>query len=177
VLSAIGGIELWAPADAIDVMAAVASLLAKPRPAYLRASREPASALPLGAGVVRTNGAIGKVVLLSTGLASQWASEAVAALAQRGVLMPWSHVARLDEAVLHGWTRLHPLMTHVVVLEDHSTIGGLADTLRRIAAPNLQVSSLGWPGHWHGEAGPINALRSAHGLDTAAIIRRIEELL
>ena len=66
---------------------------------------------------------------------------------------------------------------HVVVLEDHSTIGGLADTLRRIAAPNLQVSSLGWPGHWHGEAGPINALRSAHGLDTAAIIRRIEELL
>jgi transketolase len=41
VLGAIGGIELWAPADATDVVAAVASLLATPRPAYLRTSREP----------------------------------------------------------------------------------------------------------------------------------------
>jgi transketolase len=75
VLSAIGGIELWAPADAIDVAAAVASLLANPRPACARAANRfrvrRSAQVP-----VPENGAVGALVLLATGFASHWASEA-----------------------------------------------------------------------------------------------------
>jgi transketolase len=177
VLSAIGGIELWAPADIIDVAAAVTSLLESPRPAYLRTSREPVRALPLDQGTIRTNGIIGKVALLSTGFASQWASEVVAILSRRGIAVPWGHVAQLEAAVLRRWIGLHPTMRCAVVLEDHSMVGGLADALRRVAPPAVEVLSLGWPERWHGESGSIDLLRSAHGLDTATVTRCIENLL
>jgi transketolase len=175
-LAAMGGIELWAPADAVDVAAAVGSLLADPRPAYLRASREPVADLPLDAGAIRTNGAGGTVVLLSTGLASHWANEVVRSFDQKGITLAWSHLARMDDANLLEWAGSQAQMTDAVILEDHCVVGGLADAARRVAT-GVAVHSVGWPRHWHGESGSLNDLRRACGLDTPAIVRFVETLL
>jgi transketolase len=176
-LAAMGGIELWAPADAADVAAAVGSLLAHPRPAYLRTSREPVWDLPLDAGTIRSNGAGGRVVLLSTGLASHWASEVVRSFGKRGITLPWSHTARIDDAVLLDWIGTHAGMTDAVVLEDHGVVGGLADAVRRAAGTTIAVHGIGWPRHWHGESGSLDDLRRECGLDAQAIVRFIETLL
>jgi transketolase len=176
-LSALGGVELWAPADEADVHAAVASLLTSPRPAYLRTSRESVPHLPLAPGAIRTNGGAGRVGLLSTGLASHWANEVAAALATRGVILPWGHVARIDDTLLSEWLSMQPSMTDVVVLEDHCVVGGLADAVRRLAGARHRVHGLGWPRHWHGESGSIDELRRHYALDTPYIASFIDTLL
>jgi transketolase len=177
VLASIGGIELWAPADAADIEYAVASLLAVPRPAYIRTSREPVGRLDLPPGVMRDNGVDGDVVLLSCGYASHWAEDAVRALATEGVALPWRHVAQPGETVLADWLGSRTLPRAIVTLEDHGPLGGLADTVRRVAPAGVAVRSLCWPAGWHGESGAIADLRRAHGLDTAALVRRLKEML
>ena len=174
VIGSIGGIAQWAPADSLDVSAAVAELLATSHPAYVRLSREPSAALPLGPGKIRTNGLSGEVVLLSTGLASHWAAEAVSEFSGRGCPVPWVHLASLSVATLESFLNMHPRMRVAIVLEDHRVVGGLADALRRLAPPHLFVHGVGWPANWHGESGSIDELRRAHGLDLASLIRCIE---
>jgi transketolase len=174
VIGSIGGIAQWAPADLLDVRAAVADLLATSHPAYVRLSREPSAPLPLGPGPIRTNGLSGEVVLLSTGLASHWAAEAVSELSLRGHPVPWAHIASLSVSILRSFLELHPRMSVAIVVEDHRVVGGLADALRRLAPPRLFVQGLGWPAGWHGESGSIDELRQAHGLDLAALVRCIE---
>jgi transketolase len=177
VLGAIGGIDLWAPADGIDVSMAVRSLIDAPRPAYLRASREPVSMLPLLPGRVRSNGLVGEAALLSTGYASHWAHKVVEVLGQDGIAMPWAHVAQIAEPVLLEWIRARDALRWVLVLEDHGSVGGLADAVRRIAPANLAVRSMSWPIGWNGESGCIDDMRRLHRLDTASIVERIREHL
>ncbi len=176
VMHAIGGVERWAPADLIDVRATVAELLFASRPAYVRLSREPSPELPLAAGRVRSNGRVGEVVLLSTGLASHWASEVVSELTELGRAVPWAHVASLSDDTLQLFLSMFPALRMAIVLEDHRVVGGLADSLRRLAPLNVSVRGLGWPIDWQGESGSIADLRCAHGLDLASLIDCIEGL-
>lgn len=173
VLSSIGGIELWAPSDLIDVNTTIKSILTRPRPAYLRVSREAVPQLDLPGGDIRSNGTTGDIVLLSTGLASHWAREAVYELERLGITIPWTHIAKLDDQLLHSWIRSCPSMTHLIIIEDHGPVGGLSDAVRRVSVPGLKISAMTWPRDWHGEAGSIDALRTAYGLDTATIVRSI----
>ncbi|AOJ85222.1 hypothetical protein WS87_00215 (plasmid) [Burkholderia sp. MSMB0856] len=177
VLASIGGVDLWAPADAADVELIVGSLGASPRPAYVRTSREPVGDLWLPPGVVRGNGVDGETVLLSCGYASHWAQEVEQALAVDGMPIPWRHIAHVCETVLAQWITSQPRLQGIVVLEDHGPAGGLADTVRRIAPPGVTVRALSWPSGWYGESGAIADLRRAHGLDTDALVRRIKEYM
>ena len=174
VMRAIGGIERWAPADLLDVRAAVANLLDTSCPAYVRLSREPSADLPLAAGIVRNNGLSGEIVVLSTGLASHWAAEAVTELSRLGRPIPWSHVASLSDATLGCFLTMHPRLRVAIVMEDHRVSCGLADSLRMLAPSNVYVHGLGWPIDWHGESGSIADLRQAYGLDLVSLIRCIE---
>ena len=81
--------------------------------------------------------------------------------------MPWLN--RFDPAwleALDGYAR-------IVVLEDHSPVGGLGDALRRELGRELTVFGVeGWPAC----GTPAEALR-AHGLDGGSLASRIESLL
>jgi transketolase len=175
VLGAIGGIDLWAPADESDAALAVRDLTDAPRSAYIRTSREPAPALPLAPGVVRDNAAAGDVALLSTGYASQWARDVVERLEADGIALPWVHFARLSEPLVRAWLDARPGLRGAIVLEDHGPRGGFADMVRRMAPSRVRVRSLSWPEGWTGESGDILALRRQHGLDGATIARTVKE--
>jgi transketolase len=177
VLGAIGGMDLWAPADESDAALAVRELIDAPRPAYVRTSREPAPALPLAPGVVRENARSGDVVLISTGYASQWARDAIERLEAEGIAVPWVHFARLSEALVSAWLDARPALRVALVLEDHGPRGGFADLVRRVAPAGVRVRSLSWPEGWSGESGDILALRQQHGLDGAAIVRAVKEVV
>lgn len=95
-------------------------------------------------------------------------------LAERGVelavmAMPWLN--RFDEVWLEH--EIAPY-DHVLVLEDHAPIGGLADALRRELRGH-PVHAFGVEG-WPVCGTPSEALR-AHGLDGASLASRIESLL
>jgi transketolase len=93
-------------------------------------------------------------------------------LAERGmgiavVDMPWLNrfaPSWLEEVGANG---------HVVVLEDHSPVGGLGDALRRELGREVTVLGVeGWPAC----GTPAEALR-AHGLDGSSLASRIGRLL
>jgi transketolase len=93
-------------------------------------------------------------------------------LADRGVSlaivdMPWLN--RFDPAWLEELRRFE----HIVVLEDHAPVGGLADALRRELERELAVLGVeGWPAC----GTPAEALRT-HGLDGESVAARITSLL
>ncbi|HEU5490052.1 MAG TPA: transketolase C-terminal domain-containing protein [Gaiellaceae bacterium] len=81
------------------------------------------------------------------------------------VNLPWLN--RVDAEWLGGVVDLHQ---HVLVLEDHSPVGGLGDTLRR-ALDGRQVTVFGVEG-WPACGTPAEALRQ-HGLDGVSLAERI----
>ena len=90
-------------------------------------------------------------------------------LAGRGIglavaAMPWLN--RFDS----GWLRLLDGYEHVFVLEDHATVGGLADALRR-ELPGHSITAFGVEG-WPACGTPSEALRH-HGLDGRSLADRI----
>jgi transketolase len=176
-INALGEIEVWAPADSNDVVDLVQQLTKYPRPAYIRASREPCPLLPLPAGQHRSNRIPGDVVLLSTGLGSQWTNEVVEVLAKKGVKVPWSHIARIGDDLLDECFAELPRMRVAVVIEDHAARGGLADAVRRRAPRSLHIESIAWPCGWQSESGQLADLRQAYRLDTPTIVQRIEQLV
>ena len=81
------------------------------------------------------------------------------------VNMPWLN--RFDA----GW--LDALQERVLVLEDHSPVGGLGDALRRALGRDVTVFGVeGWPAC----GTPAEALR-AHALDGDSLASRIEGLI
>jgi transketolase len=94
-------------------------------------------------------------------------------LAERGVRLcvvdqPWLN--RIDRAWLEELLNGRP----VLVVEDHSPVGALGDTLRR-ALPGLAVTVYGVEG-WPACGTPAEALH-VHGLDGASLASRVEQVL
>lgn len=95
-------------------------------------------------------------------------------LAERGIslavsAMPWLN--RLDAEWLRD--EVAPF-EHLLVLEDHAPVGGLADALRRELGER-RVTAFGVDG-WPACGTPTEALRF-HGLDGASLAERVEAVL
>lgn len=176
VMLGFGGIDVWAPADESDVAIIVSELIARPRPAYIRTSREPVSNLPLPSGIRRSNRRTGEVVLLTTGYASQWAAPVVEFLDTQGIALPWMHLCQVNRLQIEALLKEQPALKHLVVIEDHSEIGGLADLARRVLAGKVTVHAKAWPPEWHGESGGIEEIRIAFGMDMLSLVHFVESL-
>jgi transketolase len=122
----------------------------------------------VGRGVVLREGA--DAILLAYGpVMLHEALTASELLAAQGVGlavadMPWLN--RFDP----GWLRELAERERVLVLEDHSPVGGLGDALRR-ELPGRVIEVFGVEG-WPACGTPVEALR-AHGLDGASLAGRI----
>ena len=126
---------------------------------------------PLAIGSGRTLRRGADAVLLAYGpVMVHEALLAAELLGERGlelevVNMPWLN--RFDA----GW--LDALQERVLVLEDHSPVGGLGDALRRALGRDVTVFGVeGWPAC----GTPAEALR-VHGLDGDSLASRIEGLI
>jgi transketolase len=83
------------------------------------------------------------------------------------VAMPWLN--RFDA----GWLQGLDAYQRVLVLEDHSPVGGLGDALRR-ELPGREITVFGVEG-WPACGTPTEALRF-HGLDAESLADRIAAL-
>lgn len=118
------------------------------------------------------------VGLVATGHGTQWALEASALLAERGVDHSLLHVPTLkpvDEDELAGFCFAHD---EIVTVENHQIVTGLGSLVAEVVADRgrgPRVTRLGIPNRW-APGGTLGYIRGQLGLDAQALADRIEGL-
>jgi transketolase len=182
-MRALPGMTVIDPMDATEMAAAFTAALDHDRTVYIRGLRGEVQRLldperyefKLGAVTQLREGT--DIGVISTGLGSSWALDAVAELSADGIQAGLLHVPTLkpvDADALAQWCEGRAA---VVTVENHSTIGGLgslvAETLAERGA-GCRLVRLGVPDEW-AAAGSLDYVRAQHGLDAPAIAARLRQ--
>lgn len=172
-MSALPGLEVWAPADGLDVEDMMAAACSAASPRYCRTPRTPVGTLPATAGPVRVGRGGGGLLLLGCGLSAHWAFELQAELSRQGIMSDVASVARLNP-LPDALSDYIELAERLIVIEDHVRHGGLADL---VAARFGRLPDLwfGWRAHCPGVLD--DRARQLAGLDCAAMAADISRCL
>jgi transketolase len=172
-----------APADGIEVRAAMFALMERDGPAYLRLTRDPSPVItPRDRGFevgktypVRDGG---DVTLISTGVQTVRALEAAAILERDGISAHVLHVPTLKPLDADAIVEAAAKTGRVVTAEDHSIIGGLggavAETLSERHPTPLRRVGLR---DVFGESGPNEALLEKYGLTAQHVAGVVRDFL
>ncbi len=185
VMSTLPGMEVWTPADPLEVAAITRDIAGRPCPAYLRLSRagEPALAPPpsgdLGAPRMLRDGS--DAILLASGPIAAACIAGANLLAAQGRQVAVASVPRLKPFDGDGLRGLIGERRVIVTVEEHILRGGLyAAVLSALAeAPHhVRVRGLGIPepAGKISRAGSREALLAAAGLSPAAIAAQVASL-
>lgn len=179
VMATLPNIEIWTPADSLDMKFATQSILSAKRPAYLRCPRDPQPDLFKDyTETVRWIGQPSEIAIISYGLSTQWAVRAQQMLAEENI----------DVGVLH-FCKLWPLDKQLlkkhfnnikvaIVVEDHYPIGGLNSFLHHYNINDLcELISMAWPINWLGQSGDAESLLSCYGLSADAIVNKLKHII
>lgn len=183
-MRAIPGVEVYDPADGVQLEWLIRTLAERSGVHYIRTTRkdilpvyEPGSTFELGKGNVLCEG--GDVLMIAAGTVLEDALGAAKALAESGVsvevvdmftLKPLDEELVLREAV---GKRL------VVTVENHSITGGLGSAVaellaaRPVHAPLLRVGVR----EQFGQVGSLKYLKRAYGLDAESIVAAVRAAL
>jgi transketolase len=171
--------------DATEVESVLDAVHTLPGPAYVRMLRGEVPRLfpagePLVVGRARPLGEGDDVTVLSSGICTEEALRAAAALRARGVGVRHLHVATLkpfDDPAVRA-ALLAP-GRGVITVENHSIIGGLGSATAELMAEagcGRPLVRLGVPDVFsHGASRPW--LLREHGLDAAAVVGAVERLV
>ena len=182
-MRALPGMTVIDPADATEVAAAVRAAVLCDGPVYIRGQRGSVVQLfdpdgfefAIGEPRLIRDGA--DVALAGTGLGTQWALEAADVLARRGVAAAVLHAPTLkplDGDVVAEFCSRFAVVTTV---ENHSTIGGLADAIAAVVTDRglgTRLIRLGVPDRW-GDGGSLAYIRAQLGLDAESIATAAEQ--
>ena len=180
-MRALPGMTVLDPADATELAAAVRAAADHDGPVYMRGLRGAVTQVfdPEGyafeIGRARVVRAGDDAAIVSTGLGTQWALEAAALLAERGVETSVLHVPTLKPADGDAIAELCADFERVTTVENHSVVGGIASVVAEtIAARGIhtRVVALGIPDEW-APAGTLDYIRAKLGLDAAAIAETV----
>ena len=185
ILRAMPGLTIVDPADSVDIEQAVPALAAHPGPTYLRLLR---GAVPTVLDEYDYRFELGKaaelrggrdVLFVSTGLMTVRALTAARELAADHVDVAVLHVPTIKpfdrEAVLRETAKGRL----VVTLENHSVVGGLAESVASclaFARQTAHIVPIGLPDEFLA-AGALPTLHDRYGLSVEAIKRRVRREL
>jgi transketolase len=176
-MRALPGMTVIDPADATELVAAVHAAVAHDGPVYIRGQRGSVVELfepdrirfTIGAARLVLDG--GDVGLVSTGLGTQWALEAVDVLARRGVRPSLLHIPTLKPLDAESVATFCAQFRAVTTVENHSTVGGLAAAIATVVTERglpTRIAALGVPDRW-ADAGSLAYIRERLGLDAESI--------
>ncbi|HVZ86972.1 MAG TPA: aminotransferase class III-fold pyridoxal phosphate-dependent enzyme [Polyangia bacterium] len=153
VMRTIPGMQIFCPADDVELAAALPSVLRSPAPTYIRFNARPSAIVhapfALGRAEVLTPG--DDVAVLAAGMLVPGAFEACLALGQQGLgarMINLRTLAPVDEAAVLDAARTCRLL---VTVEDHLLVGGTYQIVTEILARNrvpVPVVPFGLPGRW-----------------------------
>lgn len=139
VFRAMPGVTVIAPADAVELRAAMAAMMAAPGPTYLRLTRDPSPVIfgqdyvfQIGGGVLLRDG--GDVGLIGTGTQTPRVLAAAELLAADGIAAAVLHLPTLKPLDVGAIVRVAERTGTLVTAEDHSIIGGLGGAVAETLA-------------------------------------------
>ncbi len=159
-----------APADAIELQAAMTAMMEDDRPTYLRVTRDATPVIfaddyrfEFGKARLLRKGT--DVGLISTGVQTVRALEAANMLATEGVSVAVLHVPTLKPLDVDAICEVAAMTGAIVTAEDHSIIGGLGSAVAETLSEHLptRMRRVGWQ-DTYGESGPNDALLEKYGL-------------
>ncbi len=183
VFRAMPGVVTIAPADVVELRAAMFAMMETPGPVYLRLTRDPSPVIfpddyrfTIGAGVLLRDG--GDIGLISTGVQTIRALEAAEQLAAEGIDAAVLHLPTLKPLDVDAIVRLAERTGAIVTAEDHSIIGGLGGAVAETLAEHhpTRLRRVGWQ-DTYGESAPNDALLEKYGLTARHVATAATELL
>jgi transketolase len=179
----IPGLVVIDPMDATEIAAATAAIAEYPGPVYMRLLR---GAVPVvldesyrfeigKAQKLRDGTDIG---IISTGLMSERALDAAAALEARGVPVAVLHVPTIKPFDTEAVIAFASSVTHLVAAENHVAVGGLASLVAETlfdAGIARKLTRIGLPDRYI-ELGSVPTLQHKYGLSTEAMIATLSAL-
>jgi len=172
-----------APADAVELKAAMAAMMEDDRPTYLRVTRDASPVIfdddytfEFGkARLLRDGPDIG---IVGTGVQTVRALQAADILADAGVSASVLHVPTLKPLDGDAICDLAARTGAVVTAEDHSIIGGLGSAVAEVLSERqpTRMRRVGLQ-DTYGESGPNDALLEKYGLTPRHVAEAASELL
>jgi transketolase len=179
----IPGLTIIDPMDATEIDAATVAMSDHQGPVYMRLLRgavpvvlEPGYKFEIGKARQLRDGK--DVGIISTGLMSERAIDAAAALERRGISVAVLHVPTIKPFDAETVAEFAASVDQVVTAENHVVVGGLAslvvETLFDVGI-SKKVTRIGLPDRYI-ECGAVPTLQQKHGLTVEAVVATIEAL-
>jgi transketolase len=171
--------------DATDVETVLPVAHAVDGPVYVRMLRGEiprlfAADAPLRLGAVRELSTGEDLALFSSGICTEEAMRATAVLRERGVRLAHVHVSTLKPFVASAVLGYIEQARHaVIVMENHSIIGGLGSTVAEVMAEHgcgAKLVRMGLRDQFAHGASQRHLMRE-YGLDALALVRTVEAVL
>ncbi len=181
VMSALPGMTIYSPADPIETRRALRESVSVQTPKYFRLGKsgEPDifNQIPteFPDWTALTNG--NDLLVLTTGAITNEAVGAATVLQDMGIFISVFSIPILKP--MNFEKRIIGQFRNVLVLEEHSSAGGLGTLIaEQIALNGLQINlyKCGIPDDIHHELGSQKYLRSVYGIDAAGICKKVLEI-
>ena len=159
-----------APADAVELQAAMSAMMEDDRPTYLRVTRDPSPVIfddgytfEFGKALLLKPGT--DVGIVSTGVQTVRAFDAARILQDLGISAAVLHVPTLKPLDTDAICALAAITGGIVTTEDHSIIGGLGSAVAETLSENIptRITRVGLR-DTYGESGPNDLLLEKYGL-------------
>lgn len=183
IFRAMPGVVTLAPADAVEMRAAMRAMMETPGPMYLRVTRDPSPTIfpedysfTIGQGVLLREG--NDLGLISTGVQTVRVLEAAALLAAQGIAASVLHLPTIKpidaEAIVALATRTGCILTS----EDHSIIGGLGSAVAEVLGQRQPTRMMinGLP-DVYGESAPNDYLLEKYGISASRVAEAARRVL
>jgi transketolase len=176
------GLTIVDPCDAVDIEQAVPALADAPGPTYMRLLR---GAVPTVLDEYDYQFALGKaaelrsgrdVVMISTGLMTMRALSAAARLEADHIDVAVLHVPTIKPLDRDAILRAARTNRLIVTLENHTVIGGLAESVAAtlaFAGASRRIVPIALPDEFLA-AGALPTLHDRYGLSTDAVVARVQ---
>ena len=183
VFRAMPGVTTIAPADAVELRAAMAAMMESPGPAYLRLTRDPSPTIfppdyrfEIGQGVRLRDG--GDIAIVGTGVQTIRVLEAADLLAADGIEATVLHLPTLKPLDVEAIIAVADRTGAIVTAEDHSIIGGLGGAVAETLAEHrpTPMRRVGIE-DTYGESGPNDAILQKYGLTPRHVAEAAMDLL
>ena len=183
VFRAMPGVVTIAPADDVELRAAMDAMMNDERPTYLRLTRDesptifpPDYPFEIGRGVLLREGE--DIGIVSTGVQTVRALDAARFLQDDGISAAVLHIPTLKPLDIEAICTLASRTRALVVTEDHSIIGGLGGAVAETLAEQCptRILRVGMQ-DTYGESAPNDALLEKYGLTARHVANAARKLI
>jgi len=175
-MASLPNIKVWSPASPGNLQYAIQQMVKDPSPAYLRLPREPLADLPSQEKEWYWLQPPQAINILATGITVHIALEIKVLLEKMNIVVGIINVNKIAPIPESLVAEVNKIGNHLVVIEDHYRVFGLANLLS-VAGVNCKIHSKGWGMEFFGESGDYVDILNAYDLNPSDIAREISNLI